>query len=227
MAAAAAIADLLEHLPTLTRKQASTVAVAAEPPDGDYTITLVDALGEAEGSSSTATELRDDLLGDVAGTAVAVAAALGTRSLTLTGKAWGVAFDVAVAGPEADAIVLTTITAAGVPQPVLERYLGIARRLVANTELWAELLTDAQALRALHLLARTGTLARYGVNDPGEVGQTSSRSLGPSSASFATTAPSGDPNAADERSLSSTRWGRAYWEIWIAVRPKTGGLVLR
>jgi hypothetical protein len=226
MAAAAAIADLLEHLPTLTRKQVSTVAIAAEPPDGDYTITLVDALGEVEALDTAPTVLRDDLLGDVAGTAVAVAAALGTRSLTLTGKLWGVAFDVAAAGPD-DGLVLTTITAAGVPQPVLERYLAIARRLVANTELWAELLTDAQALRALHLLARTGTLARYGVNDPGEVGQTSSRSLGPSSASFATTAPSGDPNAADERSLSSTRWGRAYWEIWIAVRPKTGGLVLR
>jgi hypothetical protein len=109
-----------------------------------------------------------------------------------------------------------------VPQPVLERYLAIAKRLVANSQIWGELWTEGQALRALHLLSRSGTLAKYGVPDPGEAGQVASKALGPSSASFAVVAL--PPEAAD---LAATQWGRMYWELWQSVRPSVGGAVLR
>jgi hypothetical protein len=219
--AAATIADMLEHLPTLTRKQVTTLAIAAEPPDGDYTVDLDDAAAAATGLASSAAELRDELLDELEPSDLADALALGTGSLTLTGASYGVAFTVTIGGPE-DGTTVTTITAAGVPQPVLERYLATAKKLVANATIWGTLFAEGQALRALHLLARAGQLQRYGVADPGEGGQVASKALGPASTSFAIVAL--PPEAGN---LASTRWGRLYWELWTSVRPSAGGVVLR
>lgn len=219
--APATIADLLVLLPTLTRRQVSTVTIAAPPPDGTYQITLADVAAEAEASSSSAAEIRDELAAELAPTDLASVSITGT-AVVLTGASWGVPLEVAVTAPTGGATTTTT-TARGVPQPVIERFLAMAKRLVANREIWRDLLADAQTLRTLHMLARSGELGRYGVFDPGEAGQQVSTALGPSSASFAAPV----ITDASHGALAATRWGRLYWELWTAVRPSIGGMVIR
>lgn len=220
--AAATLADLLAHLPTLTRRQVSTIAIADPPPDGGYAITLADASGTSTALDSAAGTVRDELLAGLVLTALATPASLGGAGLTLTGASYGVAFEVGTTAP-ADGLTLSTISAGGVPEALIGIHLTIAKRLVRSAEIWGDMLATGQALRALHLLARAGILAQHGADYEGEQGQLASSSLGPSSSSFAV-APVPEGSDGD---LAATKWGRLYLELWRTIRVRATGQVLR
>lgn len=216
----ATIADLLGYLPALSKAQVSKIVVAAAPPDGDYLVELDDALGEFTASGSTQVDVRDDLASDLQTTELATVEPLGDSMIKLTGAQLGVAFEIALTSPT-DGATLTTTAAFGVPEPTIAKYLALASKLVSNTCMWGELLSDGQALRALHEMDAAGILELYGVPTQGEVGVLVSSALGPSSSSYA--APVGSPGA--ESVFSTTKFGRAYYRLFRSVMPYAAALL--
>lgn len=225
--AVATLATLLAFLPGLSTRQVTVIALASSPADGDYTIELaspdltldVEAAAVVEDSDKSGAEVRDELLDGLDGSQLADVTSSGSRSIRIAGAELGVAVLVTVAAPT-DGMTVTTIEAAGVPEDLLEHYLGMAKRLVTAPE-WGVELPNGQALRALHLLDRRGYLEQYGVTQPGitgEAGPVVSTGLGPSSTSFA--APAAPPTTtSSDADLMSTQWGRMYAELWRGVRP--------
>ena len=220
---AATVDDLIGYLPALSTRQVSKVVIPTSPPDGAYAVELDDVLAESTGAGSTATQIRDELATELDPTELATILSMGAGTVKLTGAKLGVAFAVELSAPVADpTATLTTTPAAGVPQSVLETYLALASKFVANECMWGDCLSEGQALRALHELSASGTMASYDVMDPGEVGVLTGSSLGPSSSSYAGPV----VGAGSESQFSTTKWGRMYWRVWIPIRPCGGAGLL-
>ncbi|MCA9680724.1 MAG: DUF4054 domain-containing protein [Myxococcales bacterium] len=211
----ATVEDLLAFEPTLSSAQTSVVAVV-NTTDGLYQVQieeLAPASYPAAGASSST--IRDALLADLGAPGFTISAldliSPPTTAIKIVGLL-GTPFVIGVASPAAG-LEVTTTTADGVPIAVVDHYLALACRLVSAESRWLDLLTDGQALRALHLMSRAGVLERYEAGgDEGEAGPIVAEALGPASTSWAAMAQSaGDP------SLTHTRWGRAFLELLASV----------
>jgi hypothetical protein len=81
---------------------------------------------------------------------------------------------------------------------IIDVQLDIAADTVGDPDFWGASLEVAEALITLHLLATSGALAQAAVEDPGEVGVETTRSITSTAHAL----------AADE--FGSSRWGRQY-----------------